>query len=71
MISEQQELIKMVNELPFEKIGMALKAIKWVNTQNNVVSLEPHELEEIMQIMNEDEWTSNEEMRELIDGMVN
>lgn len=60
---------ELVDDLPEEKLGKVISFIKFIKAEEEpTLLLEPNDEEEISLILDEDEWYSSDEIKNMIEG---
>lgn len=60
---------ELVEDLPEEKLGKVISFIKFIKEEEEpTLLLEPNDEEEISLILDEDEWYSSDEIKNMIEG---
>lgn len=72
MATPRKLILELVEDLPEEKLGKVISFIKFVKEEEEpILVLEPEDEEDILNILEEDEWYSSEEIEKNIRGKEN
>lgn len=67
MATPRKLILELVEDLPEEKLGKVISFIKFVKEEEEpILVLEPEDEEDILNILEEDEWYSSEEIEKII-----
>lgn len=66
MATPRKLILELVEDLPEEKLGKVISFIKFVKEEEPILVLEPEDEEDILNILEEDEWYSSEEIEKII-----
>lgn len=69
MATSKKLILELVEDLPEEKLGKVISFIKFIKEEEEpILILEPKDEEDILNILEEDEWYSSEEIEKIIEG---
>jgi hypothetical protein len=69
MATSKKLILELVEDLPEEKLGKVISFIKFIKEEEEpTLILETKDEEDILNILEEDEWYSSEEIEKIIEG---
>lgn len=72
MAASRKLILELVEDLPEEKLGKVISFIKFIREEEEtILILESEDEKNILNILEEDQWYSSEEVKELIEDKKN
>lgn len=73
MAIPKKVILDLINDLPEEKIGKVISFIRFIQSEDDEAELvlEPDDEEDVIRILEEDEWYNYDQVKKMIEGKQN